>query len=422
MAQQDAMLSSYRVLDLMEGGCMVGGKILADLGADVIKVEPPGGSPSRNIAPFYKDIPDPEKSLFWFSYNTNKRSITLDVETADGRELFRRLVKTADIVLESFPAGFLDSLGLSYGELCEVQQDIILTSITPFGQTGPKAHYRSSELTAWASGGCLYVMGDADRPPVWVSFPQAYLHGGAEAAAGSLVALWHRSMTGEGQQVDVSIQQCVVWCLMNLTGYWECYQWNWPRDGMNWKTHKQTLRGVGGARCKDGHVALVAAPVPVPAIAATFEALKGMMIEEGNAPEWWLAENWYDKYFELEASGDQELLDQILNPVLDFLLTKTRAELYEAALEKRLLLAPVQTVREIWEDPQLRARRYWEDVEHPELGETITYCGAPVKLSEAPWRIRRRPPLIGEHNEEIYEKELGLSREEFVSLKQAKVI
>jgi len=419
MMGQEGILDPYRVLDLTEGGCMVGGKILADLGADVIKIEPPGGSPSRKIGPFYKDIPHPEQSLYWFAYNTNKRSIILDIATPDGQEMFFKLVKTADIVLENFSPGHLDGLSMGYESLCKINPDIILTSITPFGQTGPKAHYKGCDLTAWASSGCLYVAGEPDRPPVGIGFPQAYLHGGAEGAAGSLIALWHRLMTGEGQHVDVSIQQCAVWCLMNLTGHWECHQYNWPRDGMNLKGQKGVMKGVGGQRCKDGHVSVVAGPVPVPPIAATFETLKALMIAEGKAPEWWLAEDWYAKFFELQESGDQEIMDQQWNPISDFLLTKTKAELYKVALEKRLLLAPAQTVEEIRKDPQLKARVFWEEVAHPELSEKITYCGAPVKLSEAPWRIRRRPPLIGEHNREVFEEGVEIPRKEAIVPRQA---
>ena len=222
--------------------------------------------------------------------------------------------------------------------------------------------------------------------------------------------------------MDVSIQQCVVWCLMNLTGHWECYEWDWPRDGMNWKSHMGAIKGVGGTRCKDGYVAIVANPAPVAPIAATYEAMKAMMIEEGKAPDWWLAEDWYARFFELQASKDQDLIDLPWNPISEFILTKTKAELYKVALEKRLLLAPAQNVKEIWEDPQLLARDYWQEVEHPELGESLTYCGAPVKLSEAPWQIKRRPPLIGEHNEEVYGNELGISRADLVLLKQAGII
>jgi len=128
------------------GGCLVGGENFADLGADVIKVEPPRGSPSRNVGPFYKDVPDPEKSLFWFAYNTSKRGITLDIEKADGQETFKRLVKTADIIIESFPVGYMDGLGLGYSVLEELRPEIVMTSITPYGQSGPKAHYKGSDL------------------------------------------------------------------------------------------------------------------------------------------------------------------------------------------------------------------------------------------------------------------------------------
>ena len=200
-------LSPYRVLDLSEGGCMIGGRILGDLGADVIRIEPPEGSASR-IAPFYKDIRDPEKSLFWFAYSANKRGITLDLSKVSGRNLFKKLVKTADIIIESYAPGYMDSLRLGYNDLCRIKPDIIMASITPFGQTGPKAHRKSSDLTTWASGGYMNACGEPDRAPVWISFPQTALYGGTEAAIGALTALWHRQNTGEGQHVDVSMQEC----------------------------------------------------------------------------------------------------------------------------------------------------------------------------------------------------------------------
>ena len=150
--KEENMLDGYRVLDLTEGGYSLGGQIFGDLGADVIKIEPPKGSPSRKIGPFYKDIPDPEKSLSWFAYNRNKRGITLDIETMDGKDIFSRLVKTTDIVLSSKPPGYLDGLNLGYTDLTKIKSDIILTSISPYGQEGPKAHYNQSDLTTWAAG------------------------------------------------------------------------------------------------------------------------------------------------------------------------------------------------------------------------------------------------------------------------------
>jgi len=148
----ETLLGGYRALDLTEGGFSVCGKVLGDLGVDVIKIEPPGGSPTRNMGPFYKDIPHPEKSLFWFFLNLNKRSITLDMETADGQDIFKRLVKAADFVLESFEPGYLDKIGLGYPALEQINPRIILASITPFGQTGPYAHYKAPDLIVWALG------------------------------------------------------------------------------------------------------------------------------------------------------------------------------------------------------------------------------------------------------------------------------
>jgi len=171
--QEDTMLGGYRVLDLTEGGFLLGGQIFGDLGADVIKIEPPGGSPSRNIGPYYKDIPEVEKSLFWFAYNRNKRGITLDIETSDGREIFKQLVETADVIIESHPPGYMDGLGLGYSELRRVKPDIILTSVTPYGQEGPKAHYKGSDLTTWAASMIHSMAGDPDRAPTWNSYPSA---------------------------------------------------------------------------------------------------------------------------------------------------------------------------------------------------------------------------------------------------------
>ncbi|MFC2010644.1 CaiB/BaiF CoA transferase family protein [Chloroflexota bacterium] len=214
----DGMLSPYRALDLTDEKGLLCGKILADLGADVIKIERPGGDPARNIGPFYHDEPDPEKSLYWFAYNTSKRGITLDIETTDGKEIFKQLVKSADFIIESFPPGYLDSIGLGYSALEKIKPDIILISITPFGQTGPYKDYKTSDIVAWAMGGEMAPFGDPDRPPIRISHhSQAYLHAGTDAATGALAALYHRWTTGEGQQVDVSVHESVAQCTEHLT-------------------------------------------------------------------------------------------------------------------------------------------------------------------------------------------------------------
>src|SRR5919109_2931972 len=168
-------LTGYRALDLTDEKGVLCGKILADLGVDVIKLEPPGGDPARRLGPFAEDIPNPERSLFWWAFNANKRSITLDLTKPQGRDLFLRMVRVADFIIESFVPGELECLGLSYHTLAQVNPRVILTSITPFGQTGPYATYRATDLVVMAMGGSMFLTGDADRPPVRIGYPQAFL-------------------------------------------------------------------------------------------------------------------------------------------------------------------------------------------------------------------------------------------------------
>lgn len=428
MAEQEtreSLLEPYRVLDLAEGGCLIAGKILGDLGADVIKIEPPGGSPSRNVGPFYRDTDHPEKSLFWFAYNTNKRGITLDIETADGKELFKRLVKSADFVLESFEPGYMASLGLGYEELERINPGIIMTSITPFGASGPYARYKASDLTTWAMGGFMAITGEPGRPPVWIGFPQASLHGGAMAAAASLIAHWHREMTGEGQHIDVSIQQCVTWCLATAPRYYEFLLRflnlsNLPRMGAHQPLPHALSPGLNYVfPCKDGAVYLILLGGSNPSYLNSTKQLVSYMDENGMAPDWLKEFDWVNEY---DASKlTQDVIDRVQGVVTEFLMTKTKGELYDEALKRGIHLAPLSNAKEVYENRQLQAREFWAQVEHPELGQAIGYCGPFVKLSEAPLRIRRRPPLIGEHNLEVY-GELGLSRKELSLLKQARVI
>ena len=202
-------LGDVRVLDLTGEEGAYATKLLADLGADVIRVEPPAGDPLRRRGPFVHDIPGPERGLLHLFLNTSKRGITLNLESADGRDLFRRLVETADVLVETCAAGYLSSLGLSYEDLCRVRPDLIATSITGFGQTGPHAAWRSCDLVAVAMSGILTLSGFIDRPPYRPVASQAFYSGGIEGAIGTLMALTHRDLTGEGQQVDFSVSACL---------------------------------------------------------------------------------------------------------------------------------------------------------------------------------------------------------------------
>ena len=190
---KDGMLGPYRALDLTDEMGLLCGKILGDLGADVIKVEKPGGDPARKRGPFYHDEPGPENSLLWWAYNTSKRGVTLDIETGTGQRLFKKLVEDADFVIESFPPGYMDSLGLGYRELEKINPGVIMVSISPFGQTAPYRDFKTSDIVAFAMGGRMYVTGDYDRPPVRISHhSQSYLNAAADAAVGAMLALYHR--------------------------------------------------------------------------------------------------------------------------------------------------------------------------------------------------------------------------------------
>jgi len=417
--ETDSALGPYRILDLTEGGCMIGARMLGDLGADVIKIEPPGGSPSR-IAPFYKDIPHPEKSLFWFAYNMNKRGITLDISKVGGQEIFKRLVETADIVMESFELGYMNQLGLGYSDLSKIKPDIIVTSITPFGQSGPKAHYKGSDLTAWASGGYLYICGDPDRPPVWISFPQASLHAGAEAASGTMAAFWHHRMTGEGQHVDVSMQECVIECDFNTPEMWDLNKVEFTRLSHSLQVGAKGVQTTQIWRCQDGYVILIPQAGAEPFLGSMKRLMK-WMDEEGMADDWLKEMDWAEGYD--AAKLTQDLVDRVEEAIGKFVATKTKMELYEeGGLKRRILTALLSNSKDIWQNTQLQARDFWVLVDHPELDDTLTYCGPSAKLSESPIKYQRRAPLIGEHNIEVYEKELGLSREELILLKQAMII
>jgi len=421
-----SLLSEYRVLDLTNEKGMYCGKLLGDLGADVIKIEKPGGDPCRNIGPFYHDIPDPNKSLYWFHFNTSKRSITLNIEDRDGQEIFKKLVATADFVIESFPPGYLASLGLGYGDLEQINPRIIVASITPFGQTGPYRDYKASDIVAMAMGGLMYLCGDDDRPPVRVTPAQAYMQASLQAATGVMIAHWHRVATDEGQHVDVSMQECISNILDSTQQAWDLEKLIYGRHGGS--------RFVGNKPiqvpypCKDGYFAAYNSP-------EDFEEILKWSRETGVDLE---ADPETKAIVEYARERIQYAIDHgiirqtafedvegwkrylaLRGPFFKFL---TKRELEEGARDRHFGWGVISTPKDLLESDQLKARNYFAQVEHPELQDTLTYPGEPLKPSETPWRISRRPPLIGEHNVEIYEKELGMTREEIILLRQTGAI
>ncbi|MDP6126896.1 MAG: CoA transferase [Dehalococcoidales bacterium] len=410
----EGMLSPYRVLDLTDEKGLICGKILGDMGADVIKIEKPGGDATRNTGPFYHDDPDPEKSLFWFALNTSKRGITLNIETAEGQEIFKSLAKTADFVIESFPPGYLDKLGLGYSDLEKINPRVILVSITPFGQTGPYKDWKTSDIVAWALGGDMAPYGDPDRPPLRISHhSQAYLHAGSDGAMGALTALYQRWSTGEGQQVDVSIQEAAVHSSIHHNPTWNSERPPGKRgEGMPGAGHDSIRLWP----CKDGYVSWSHGGA---SRLGPSRPLIRWMDSEGWADDFLREYDWERPDF---TRIPQDEMDRLEEPTARFFMSHTKAELLEGAVKYEVMLYPVATTADMLENPQLVNRGFWVDVEHPELDDTITYPGAFAGLTELPLRISRRAPLIGEHNQEIYEQELDIAKEKLFILKQDGVI
>ena len=419
-SQLSQALEPYRVLDLTQAIGWTCGKLLADLGADVIKIEPPGGDTERRLGPFYHDDPHPERSLSWFAAHTNQRGITLNMESVDGQALWLALVCDADFVVESCPPGFLDRHGVGFRALSQRHPQLIWTSITPFGHSGPYAHYRASDVVGMALGGLMYLCGDADRPPVRLRPAQAYLQAGLQAAVATLLAHHHRVRSGEGQFIDVSMQQAVSWTIIPTRQYWEFEGLISERGGPARAFGDQVRRII--FPCQDGHVAVMGVMNSREWRPMVDWLASEAMAEDLTEASWAiLAQHAGPNPLTQAALTDAELA-HVYDVLSRFFLHHTKAELAEEARRRRIILFPVHTAHDLLEHPQLVARHFFQALEHPELGDTLCYPGAPYRLSRTPCRLRRRAPLIGEHNEAIYSGELGLSRAELAVLMAAGAI
>ena len=421
----DGMLSPYRVLDLTDQRGYLAGRLFGDLGADVIKIEKPGGDPGRSLGPFLHDIPEPEKSLYWMGFNTNKRGITLNIENKNGQEIFKKLCGTADIIIESFNPGYMDKLGTGYSALSEINRGIIVTSITGFGQSGPYKDYKAPDIVLWSLSGLGFVTGDSDRPPISPGYPISYFFSAIQAVIGSLIALYGRGITGRGQHIDAVTLLGLAWATgPEVQGLWPANNQIVKRTGRIWPRPQVNASGEVTYvdvpliyPCKDGSVKFF--PFVEPGMLPSTNGLTQWVIEEGQAGETlqhvdWSTWNW--------QTVTQDIVNEIVDSFSRFFMNHTKAELWNGAQEKGIQLYPVFTPKDMLEFPQLTIRQYWQEIEHPELGENIVYPGAFAKLSEGSCIIRRRAPLIGEHNEEIYSGELGLSKEEIAKLKQDGII
>jgi crotonobetainyl-CoA:carnitine CoA-transferase CaiB-like acyl-CoA transferase len=415
-ADDEGLLSPYRVLDLTDEHGILCGKILADLGADVIQVEPPGGSSARRVGPFYHDEAHPERSLFWWSYAANKRSITLNLSSRDGRALLKRLVPSAHFLIESFPPGHMERLGLGYDELAVINPALIVVSVTPFGQDGPYAHYHASDLNGMGMAGFMYVTGDPDRPPARVGVPHFYLHGAAAGATGAMIAHAQRVLTGRGQRVDVSCQEAVARTLASAPQLFAIEKTVIRRQGSYRQTGDTTFMRITWP-CKDGFVNFQLSGGA--GAGRSVNNLIQWMEEEGLGDSSLLGLDWTTLGYGMIT---KELLERVVPPVERFLMSHTKAELFEGAVKRRILLFPVATAGDIMRNSQLQARGYFRQVAHPDLATTITYPGPFVRAGATPIELRRLAPKVGEHNTEIYLDDLGLTREELTRLREAGAI
>ena len=416
MNNMEKMLGHLRALDLTDERGFLCGKVLADLGVNVIKVERPGGDPSRRIGGFWGGRPDPEKSLYWFAYNSNKKGITLDIEKPEGRAIFKKLAGTVDFVIESFAPGYLDKLGIGYGDFNKIYPKIVWASITPFGPEEPYRNYKDADIVVMAMSGTLYQTGESDGPPVHISLPQACLHAGADAALGCMVAYYHREASGLGQHVDVSLQQSAAWFQANAMPVFELNGGILKRAGA---FRAGTSSNVGQRQvwpCKDGYVFFNV--IGGRTGAKTLSALVAWMDEEQMATDFLLHLDWdnFDMF-----TVTQEVMDNISNPISRFFLKHTRQELLRGAVPRGVSIGPLSTMHDLLEDECLKERKYWTQIEHAELGASITYPKEFIRSSEADLSIRFRAPLIGEHNEEVYQG-IGLTEKELESLKQQGII
>ena len=376
-------------------------KLLADFGAEVIKVERPGsGDPARSMGPFAGDDPHPDKGLPFLYLNTNKRSITLDLKSVTGRRILRRLSDEADLIVENFRPRTLASLGLSYEGFRETNPSLVMVSISNFGQTGPYRDYEATDIVEYALSGIQYIFGDNDREPLKHGFNQAQFKAGTDAASAALIALYHRAMTGTGQWIDVSIQECIATGLRDTTSafaYTGAVKWRRPNET------GELPRSPVAAR--DGYI------VPIAFGGVDWDATVDFLESEELAHE-----RFATAEGRMENAAD---LDRILR---DAFAQYGKEDLFYRANRRRgLIYGIVQDAAELHENPQYRHRGYFVEVDHPVAGKA-DYPGAPFGMSRTPWSVGAPAPTLGQHNVEVYVDELGMSKEELGQLVAAGVV
>ncbi|MEE8337111.1 MAG: CoA transferase [Dehalococcoidia bacterium] len=417
-----AVLDDLRVLDISGPIGHYAGRLLADLGADVIKVEPPGGDPARAYPPFLPGVDAPENGLQFLLLNANKRGVTIDPSQPAGRELFLRLLESADVLIESWRPQEAAALGLTVAELEAAQPELIHASLTGWGLSGPRAEWAYADIVGLAMSGVMTLAGFADGPPEQLPDLQGFHCASIDAAAGIMAAVLHRDATGEGQLVEVSMQEALSIAQETAMQGADINAVDRARDAGGLLGF--TMPGLGLYECSDGHVFMMASGLA----GAGFQGLVDLMAETDEAGE--LTEEPYATFIResmnrallMQAAADPskladltEMLGHIQQVVAAFMLNHPKQYLYEEAQARRVLAGMVSTPADISANPQLEARGWWREIEDPGRGTTLRYPGPPWQLAATPATLRRPAPLLGEHNDELF-GELGLSAGEVGAL------
>jgi len=378
-------------------------KMLADYGAEVIKIEDPaGGDPARRAGPFPGDIPHPEKSGLFLHLNTNKRSVTLNLKTATGRDILLDLVKRANVVIENGLPGAMDNIGLGWEDLAEVNPKLVMTSITPFGQEGPYRDYAAEEITVFAMTSRMYTHGQPDREPLRFAPDIAWFQVGQTAALATMGAIMAQERFGIGQRVDISALEALVG---NVDARTIFYTISGQEPPPRSQTRQTVSSAAGVLPCLDGYVLLIAGG----------ERFFRRLLRAIGHPE--LAQ---DPRFSTPVAR-AEHRDEFDAIFLPWILERTRREIFQQLQAYSVMCAPIMTVDEAFTDPQEVARDFFVEIDHPAAGRLL-YPGAPFIMDETPWSVRRPAPLLGEHNEQVLCGELGLSKQELLALASQGII
>lgn len=376
-------LSDLRVVELGEGvPAAYAAKLFADLGADIVKVESPRGDETRRFGPFPGGKPDPETSGLFLYLNANKRGITTDLSSSQGREIVERLLDRADLLIHNLPSATLASLGLDPPTVLRGRPHLVATSISPFGLSGPHRDYRATDLTLWNAGGIAYVNGGGptatEMPPLTAFGHQASFQGGLNAAIVSLAALHARAATGRGQHVEVSIQECLV-TILELT-----YPF-WPYCGLvASRLGVKPIQPLDFFQCKDGWVFLCAVE----------EHQWKAFVEVMGNPDWAEMEIFSDR---LQRAANWDALKLM---IAEWMEQQSVQELYTLLQSRRVPVAPVSTMGDLLRSKHLNARGFFVSFCHPTAG-TYRVPGAPARFSRTPWTLRLPAPSLGQHTEEV---------------------